>query len=219
MSTLDGILVALSSIAANDLYLNVGERRWLRGLSEQERGRAAHRASQMILVGIGVVAFFIALHPPKLLGIFGQVGVYGIVAASTVPILFGIVFRDMRARAVLASAVVGGALHFALYVLGQVALDRGWDLSAAASAWGPLALPLDTSAPQLGFLNPGVTATYGLLASAAIALIALWAGRRSARTTDTTTDTTTDETGDAGAANAADAADATRTTGAATSAA
>lgn len=173
MSTLDGILVSLSSIAANDLYRNIAERRWLAGRSASQKSHAAHRASQAILVAMGVVAFFIALHPPKLLGIFGQVGVYGIVAASTVPILFGIVSRAMDATATLLAAVAGGGLHFALYGLGFWANKSGVDLVAGSEGLGPIRWLLDTSMPQLGFMNPGVTATYGLLASAAVALGAL----------------------------------------------
>lgn len=169
MSTLDGILVSLSSIAANDLYLNIAEKRWLAGKTRAEMSRSAHRASQAILVAIGVVAFLIALEPPKLLGIFGQVGVYGIVAASTVPILFGIVSRRLDARWALVSAAVGGAVHFVLYGLGRWATDSGIDLVASAEGLGPVAWILDTRAPQLGFLNPGVTATYGLIASALVA--------------------------------------------------
>ena len=142
MSTLDGILVALSSIAANDLYLNVAERRWLRGATAAQKSTSAHRASQLILVGMGAVAFIIALHPPKLLGIFGQVGVYGIVAASAVPILFGIAFPRMGKNAAFAAAVMGMAVHFGLYLFGD-------------------------------YPNPGVTATYGIIASATTAMVAL----------------------------------------------
>jgi SSS family solute:Na+ symporter/sodium/pantothenate symporter len=134
MSTLDGILVALSSIAATDLFLPIAERRWLAGADEATRGRAAHRASQLILVGLGVAAFSISLYPPTLLGIFGQLGVYGIVAASAAPILFGIIAPSLQRNTAFAAAVVGVGVHFALY-LGD---------------YSP---------------NPGVTATWGILAS------------------------------------------------------
>ena len=175
MSTLDGILVSLSSIAANDLYLNIADKRWLAGKSQADKSHSAHRASQAILVAIGVVAFIIALDPPKLLGIFGQVGVYGIVAASTVPILFGIISRQMNARFALLSGLTGAVVHFSLYGLGRWATNNGVDLVAEARAMGPVAWLLDTHAPQLGFLNPGVTATYGLLASTLVAsLFLLW---------------------------------------------
>jgi sodium/pantothenate symporter len=116
MSTLDGILVALSSIIANDLVLPLVGRRL--PADPERRAAFGHRASQIILVVIGLVAFAIALDPPRLLGIFGQVGVYGIVAASTAPILFGILYPDLGARAALSAAVLGLTLHFGLYLTG-----------------------------------------------------------------------------------------------------
>lgn len=182
MSTLDGILVALSSIAANDLYLNIARDRWLRDATEQEQSRAAHRASQLVLIAMGVLALIIAWNPPKLLGIFGQVGVYGIVAASAVPILFGILFSSMDRTSTLAATITGITLHFGLYLLGRWAVGSGTDLVAEAHELGPLTLILDTAAPQLGFLNPGVTATYGISASALVAGACLaWTATRSRR--------------------------------------
>jgi len=137
MSTLDGILVSLSSITANDLFANLAGKRFA-SLSEERRGKIAHRVSQLVLIAMGMIAFFIALSPPKLLGIFGQVGVYGIVAASTVPILFGILFPSLQRTTAFAAAVVGLGVHFALY-FGDV------------------------------LANPGATATWGIIASAAVA--------------------------------------------------
>ncbi|WP_428262245.1 sodium:solute symporter family transporter [Haliangium sp.] len=169
MSTLDGILVALSSMVSNDLFLHVAERRWLRHANEQEKSRAGHRASQLVLIVIGAIALLIAWEPPKLLGIFGQVGVYGIVAASAVPILFGITLPAMNRYAALAAAVVGVGVHAGLYALGAWASTAGVDLVAAAQSTGPLTVVLDTGAAQLGFRNPGVTATYGIVTSAVLA--------------------------------------------------
>ena len=149
MSTLDGILVALSTIAANDLFLGLTENNLLRDKTPEQRMKMAHRASQVILVGMGVATFFIALEPPQLLGIFGQVGVYGIVAASCVPILFGILFRDVGKGPMFASALMGLGMHLGLYAYGQY-------------------LP-PAQAGEL--LNPGVTATWAIFASATVAVV------------------------------------------------
>ena len=132
-----------------------------------------HRTSQLILVLIGVLAFFLAWHPPKLLGIFGQVGVYGIAAASTVPILFGILFPRAGRATAWAGGVTGLVVHFALYGLGAWAVGAGVDLAARAAGWGPFSILFDTSSVQLGLRNPGVTATYALFASALVALAAM----------------------------------------------
>ena len=137
MSTLDGILVALSTIAGRDLYLGVAERRWLRHASEEQKSRAAHRASKLILVALGLVAFAISVHPPHLLGIFGQVGVYGIVAASAAPILFGILLPRFDAAGALASSMIGLGTHFILYAIGfsaNPAVTATWGILASVGA-------------------------------------------------------------------------------------
>lgn len=183
MSTLDGILVALSSIAANDLFLPLTQNNVLRDKSPEDRLRIAHRASQIILVAMGVLTFLLALDPPQLLGIFGQVGVYGIVAASCVPILFGIAFPRVGKRTMFAAAVVGLVVHLALYGAGSWASSSGTSLNELVGDWGIFAMFFDSSMPQLGLLNPGVTATYGLLSSALTAVpaaIASLFGRREA---------------------------------------
>lgn len=178
MSTLDGILVALSSIAANDLFLNLTEDNLLKDKPRAERLVIAHRASQVILILMGVAAFIVAYNPPKLLGIFGQVGVYGIVAASTVPILFGILSRRLQGAPVFLAALAGVLVHFALYAWGSWAVGAEVDLNAVVTGWGPLGWLFDTSAPQLGLRNPGVCATYGIVVSFLIALPALVLARQ-----------------------------------------
>lgn len=177
MSTLDGILVALSSIAANDLVLQLGRGR-LASKTKEQRLRFGHRASQLILVLMGLAAFALAVNPPKLLGIFGQLGVYGIIAAATVPILFGILFPSMNAATAGASALSGISVHFGLSWLGRWAMANGVDLSAGSESW-PVILRwiADTRAVQLGLLNPAVTATYALLSSMLVAAFGLAAVR------------------------------------------
>lgn len=140
MSTLDGILVALSTIVANDLVMPIVGHRLSN--DPERRSAFAHRASRVVLVMMGLAAFFIALDPPDLLGIFGQVGVYGIVAASTAPILFGIAFPSMGGRAALLATLVGAGLHFGLYLSGAAANP------AVTATWGLLA-----SAGSLSFLQ------------------------------------------------------------------
>ncbi len=170
MSTLDGILVALSSIAGSDLFLGLFGNNLLANKDEEQRAKLAHRASQVLLVCFGIGALLLALRPPKLLGIFGQLGVYGIVAASTVPILFGILLPRFGKRSALAAAATGLLVHFAAYGWGSWAASHGIDLRQVVAAHSPLDFLFDTSAVQLGLRNPSVTATYGLLASAIVAL-------------------------------------------------
>ncbi len=177
MSTLDGILVALSTMAANDLVLNLTENNLLKGRPESYKARFTARASQGVLVAMGILAFFLSIKPPELLGIFGQLGVYGIIAASTVPILYGITFPVVGKRSMFAAAITGIGLHLALYAWGYWATGAGVNLVEVAQHLGPLGWIFDTSIEQLGFKNPAVTATYGLLASAALGLVPVVAAR------------------------------------------
>lgn len=172
MSTLDGILIALSSIAANDLFLNLTRNNLLEGKTEKERGLLAHRAGQVILILLGVITFFIALNPPKLLGIFGQLGVYGIVCCSLAPILAGILFKHIDKVPVFVASVLALLTHFGLYMWASRAIEAKQNLNAMAESSALLSLIFDTNAPQLGLANPGVTATYGIIVSLVIAFAA-----------------------------------------------
>jgi len=169
MSTLDGILIALSSIVANDLFLKLTEDNLLADKTDEEKSHIAHRFGQGLLVALGLATFVIALNPPELLGIFGQVGVYGIVAASAVPILAGILFDDLDTTSIFAAAVTGIAVHLGLYILGMWAGAVDVSLVEAARQAGPVSWFYDTQISLLGFKNPAVTATYGMLASSVLA--------------------------------------------------
>jgi SSS family solute:Na+ symporter/sodium/pantothenate symporter len=153
MSTLDGLLVALSSIAGHDLVAG-GFGNFMKGMDEERRSKLAHRASQLILVGLGATAFIIARNPPELLGIFGQIGVYGIVAASAVPMVLGIFVDSADAKLAMTCSLVALFLHFALY---------------GAARW----LVATGGAVPFGLLNPATTATLGILASGVVAAVAM----------------------------------------------
>lgn len=151
MSTLDGLLVSISTITANDLVLNVLGRRG--GVRTPEDGmRLALRVSHMVLVVIAVAAFLINLQPPRLLGVFGQVGVYGLAIAAAPPLLLGVLCE----RVPLALAWLGSAaavtLHFVLFFHGQALFP----------------------ASSLTFANPGVTAAIAALATIPPMLLVAW---------------------------------------------
>lgn len=141
MSTLDGLLVSISTITANDLVLNmIGKRRRER-LTDEQQMAFAMRISHVVLVIIAVAAFLINLQPPRLLGIFGQTGVYGLAVASTVPLLLGVLFHRLPLAAVWAGSALGLLIHFVLFFRGAM-LFPGIPLS---------------------FANPGVTAAIAAL--------------------------------------------------------
>ena len=124
MSTLDGILVALSAVVVTDIL--------------QPMGLAEHhglRLSRYVLVAVGVLGLGLAWNPPPLVGLFAQKGVYGLAAASIVPVLFGVLLKGRVSLWVVApAAMLGLSTHLVTHLL-------------------------------LGVANPAVSATYGIFAA------------------------------------------------------
>ncbi len=147
MSTLDGILVALSAIVANDVVLVI---RRLRGHAGDGDSAFAFRVGRWTLLGLGGVSFALALvqhHTTKLsIAIFAQEGVYALLVATFVPLLFGLFGRGLSKKAVVTASLVALAVHFGFRY-------GGWTLLSAADG-----------------TNPGLTAAYALIASTAVAL-------------------------------------------------
>lgn len=143
MSTLDGLLVSISTITANDLVLNIIDKLDYKNLSEQQKMGIAFKVSHITLVVIAILVFVVTLNPPKLLGIFGQLGVYGLVLAAVPPLLLGILFKNVAVATVWTASIIGISTHFLLYFFGENLLPNS----------------------TLAFANPGVTATLGLLVS------------------------------------------------------
>ena len=141
MSTLDGLLVGISTITANDLVLNLLDRQRGANRSLEQRMKLALRSSHLVLIVIAVLTFVVNLNPPKLLGIFGQVGVYGLVLAAVPPLLAGILFKRPNVKLVWVMSVLVLVIHLGLFFFGE--------------KWFPNS--------KLAFANPGVTATIGLL--------------------------------------------------------
>lgn len=144
MSTLDGLLVGISTITANDLVLNILEMTqrhttW----SPAAQMRLALRAGHVVLVVMAVLVFFVALDPPKLLGIFGQVGVYGLVLAAVPPLLAGVLYEAPKIRVVWTMSVLALVVHFGLYFLGERLFPNS----------------------SIAFANPGATAAIAILVS------------------------------------------------------
>lgn len=93
ISTLDGILVSLSAMVVNDLYLPFARRSALTEEQDLLIRQKALKQSRYVLVGIGMIAFALAWNPPAFVGLFAQKGVYGLAAASLAPIFFGVILK------------------------------------------------------------------------------------------------------------------------------
>jgi len=139
MSTLDGLLVSISTITANDLVLNLVERRAHH--DEAEQMAFALKASHVVLVLIAIAAFLINLQPPRLLGIFGQTGVYGLTAAAAPPLLLGVLFRRVPIALVWVGSAAALVIHFGLFFQGAALFPTS----------------------SFTFGNPGVTASLATL--------------------------------------------------------
>lgn len=153
MSTLDGLMVSISTITANDLVLNVIGKRRREQLTEEQQMSFALKVSHVVLVVIAVAAFLINLQPPKLLGIFGQTGVYGLTAATALPLLLGVLFRKLPIALVWVGSVAALVVHFGLFFNGDALFPNS----------------------TLTFANPGVTAAVATLVTIPpMAAIAFW---------------------------------------------
>jgi len=125
MSTLDGLLVALSASLAGDLF----------------PGRAARPAvSRAVLAALAALTIAWALSPPELALILGQLGVYGLVVAGAGPLVVGLFWDGpLRPGWAACSAIAALATHFGLSLSGLTA-NPGVSACAALIAGAPFAL-------------------------------------------------------------------------------
>jgi sodium/pantothenate symporter len=114
-STMEGILVALSSIFSNDLLKNVipGAR------SSEVWQQESLRYARWFLVALAPVTVWLALgqlrSPSLSVAIFAQNGVYGLFAATFAPILFGIFAPGAPRRWIFAASCTALLVHFGMY--------------------------------------------------------------------------------------------------------
>ncbi len=124
MSTLDGLLVAISASVGNDLL----------------PGRGTVWVNRAVLVALAVVTAAVALSPPTLVLTLGQLGVYGLVAASAGPLLVGLFAEgDLDGRWAVAAALVALTTHFGL-VAGGYTANPGVGATAAILVSVPVAV-------------------------------------------------------------------------------
>ncbi|MEL6349695.1 MAG: hypothetical protein AAFV53_41710 [Myxococcota bacterium] len=99
MSTLDGLLVAVAASVGNDVL----------------PGRGSVWVNRLVLVGLAIATLAIAWSPPSLVLILGQLGVYGLVAASVGPLLAGMWLTGPLPRwPAWVSAILPLIIHFSL---------------------------------------------------------------------------------------------------------
>mgnify|MGYP002725507064 CR=1 FL=1 len=143
MSTLDGILVALSAIIANDLYLVIAAER-LKDQSSEKRMQLALKIGRLSMIGLALLTLILGLlqHYNKefSVAIFAQTWVYTLFNATFIPLLFGMFTRDNNKWWILAASLLSVTIHV-VFRYGQLSI-----LTAA------------------DYINPGLTSAYGLIA-------------------------------------------------------
>ena len=113
VSTLDGILVSLSSMTVNDIYAPL--------VKDKMNPKKALSISRYTLIAIGILSAVIAWNPPALVGLFAQKGVYGLAAASLFPILFGVLYRgEIPKFALWGASLIGLFGHLYLNLSGMI---------------------------------------------------------------------------------------------------
>ncbi len=113
LSTLDGILVALSAMTVNDIY-----HPFAKPESPEQYAKRGLILSRVVLVGIGLIALAVAWNPPLLVGLFAQQGIYALAAASLVPIFFGVFGpKNVNTYGMFGCALIGvvGHLYFTFF--------------------------------------------------------------------------------------------------------
>lgn len=143
MSTLDGLLIGLSTITSNDLILNSIKKFKFIAIPPDKQLEFATKSASIVLIIIAILTYAININPPKLLGIFGQVGVYGLVVASVPPLVNGVLFQNKAITAIWLFSLLALVTHFGLYFFGSTLFPQS----------------------ELSFSNPGVTAALSVIVS------------------------------------------------------
>lgn len=155
-STMEGILVALSSIFSNDFL------RHLTGGGHRDDPTWQARSlvyARWFLIGLAPVTLALSwkqiIAPSLSVAIFAQNGVYGLFAATFVPILLGVFTNSMARRWMWAASASALLVHFGMYY-GHITVYHN---------------------------NPAVPATCAVAAALVVGLTGLLVGRRRAATT------------------------------------
>jgi SSS family solute:Na+ symporter/sodium/pantothenate symporter len=143
-STLEGVILAISTIFANDFY---GTFARAKEMNPERLQKNLLRVGRIFLVALAPITLFLAYRqivaPSLSVAIFAQNGIYGLFSATFAPVLFGIFSRRATAWLVFASAISALIVHFGMYYGGITVYHN----------------------------NPAVPATFALLTSTLVMLV------------------------------------------------
>lgn len=123
ISTLEGLLLALSAILASDIFLPVLRQR-MRGRDAAAQGKMALSLARLSLIVMAAVAFGLSLHQMEnptggSVAIFAQYGIYALFSASFAPVVFGLFVSRVPAGLAMASAATAVVVYLGMS-LGKV---------------------------------------------------------------------------------------------------
>ena len=149
-STLEGVILALSTIFANDFYGTIARATGIDADRVQGRLLRVGRVFLVVLAPITLLLAYRQIVAPSLsVAIFVQNGIYGLFAATFAPVLFGIFSRRATAPLVLTAAVTALVVHFGMYYGGITMYHN----------------------------NPAVPATFALVLSTLVLSVGVWLRR------------------------------------------
>lgn len=158
-STMEGILVALSSIFANDLLRNVLPGARANPDAWRERSLRYARAFLVVLAPVTIWLSWRQIVSPSLsVAIFAQNGVYGLFAATFVPILFGIFVPRSSRWVVLAASLTALTIHFGMYYAKVGAFHNNPAVPATLGLVGSVLVGVVGTALTGGFRGAGLPA-------------------------------------------------------------
>ena len=101
VSTLEGILLGLTTIVSTDLYLGIFEGNLLKEKSKEQKALSAFKVGRWSFLVIGIITFLLSrwqISNPTggSVAIFAQFGVYILTTASVVPLAAGMFFPKAR---------------------------------------------------------------------------------------------------------------------------
>jgi SSS family solute:Na+ symporter/sodium/pantothenate symporter len=115
-STLEGVILALSTIFGNDFYGTIAR---ARGMAQERLQGQLLRVGRVFLVALAPITLLLAWRqitaPSLSVAIFAQNGIYGLFAATFAPVLFGIFSKRASAPLAFTAAITALVVHFGMY--------------------------------------------------------------------------------------------------------
>lgn len=107
MSTSDGLFISIAVIFSNDLYKKTFAPVIHKNKSKEQVEQIALNISRVAIVLVGGVACWLAWNPPQFLAVLLWMGVGGILAGATGPLLIGSLWKGATKTGAIASFLVG----------------------------------------------------------------------------------------------------------------